>query len=295
MTREQYHIYCQSTPDLPLFLQDWWMDAVCTGKTWHPVAGMPCLVRRRFGMKYVLMPQQTQIAGALEGDAQTIADALRDEHLAYYYQHFPLGSPLPEQLARLGFNIRRHTTYRIEDLSDLDALQKRFSENKRRQIRKAADLHLTSLTPERFYAFHRECLQAQHKQISYSEAFFTTLARACEQHQAGQILALQDEAGQLHAAVFLVFDPHTCYFLIPCYAPAHNRSGAGARIVLEALRFAAEHSQTFDFEGSMIPSVANHYAQFASKPAYFYEVEKVYNPLFPLILKAYRFLTRKQR
>lgn len=279
----------------PIFLNAWWMDAVCTGKEWRYIADMPCLVRRRFGMKYILMPQQTQIGGKYDGDTREIVSALKAEDLAYYCQHFPISSPLPEELAKQGFNIRKHITYRIEDLSDIESLQKTFSENKRRQIRKAANLHPTSLTPEQFYAFHRQCLQAQGKQIAYSWDFFRTLYAACEAHQAGQILALQDASGQVHAAVFLVYDAQTCYYLIPCYAPAHKDSGAGARIVLESLRFASKHSQTFDFEGSMIPGVANHYAQFGSKPTFFYEVEKVYNPLFPLALKAYSFLTRKKR
>ena len=39
------------------------MDAVCVGKRWEVIAGMPCLVRERVGMRFVVMPQQTQIGG----------------------------------------------------------------------------------------------------------------------------------------------------------------------------------------------------------------------------------------
>ena len=63
----------------------------------------------------------------------------------------------------------------------------------------------------------------------------------------------------------------------------------------EAIRFASEKGLAFDFEGSMIPGVANHYAQFGSTPCYFYEVEKVYNPLFRIVLKLYHLMTRKKR
>jgi len=303
MTKQEYRAYCQNTPDLPVFLKDWWMDAVCTGKRWELIADMPCLIRERAGLRYIVMPQQTQIGGywssnqglEVEKVAKSIAEALKQQHLGYYYQHFPLGSPIPEKLAKLGFTIRKHTTYRIEDTSNPEAIEHRFSENKRRQIRKAANLQLVSLEPQQFYAFHKDCLTKQGKQIAYSETFFHALNAACAAHNARQILALQDSAGELHAAVYLVFDKQTCYFLIPCYAPQHGSSGAGARIVAEAVRFASGHGLAFDFEGSMIPGVANHYAQFGSTPAYFYEVERIYNPLFRLLLTVYQLITRKKR
>lgn len=280
------------------------MDAVCVGKRWEVIAGMPCLVRERVGMRFVVMPQQTQIGGRwMDGRelrnqqeaAREIAEALRACKLDYYYQHFPIGSPLPEELQKLGFAIRKHTTYRIEDLRDMEAVRHGYSENKKRQIKKAANLELVHVEPERFYAFHKECLKAQGKEIAYSEAFFRSLDAACAAHEAREILGLQDTNGNLHAAVYLVFDKNTCYFLIPCYAPQFGFSGAGARIVDEAIAFASEHSQSFDFEGSMIPGVANHYAQFGSTPAYFYEVERVYNPLFRVVKKVYHMMTRKKR
>ena len=279
------------------------MDAVCVGKHWEVIAGMPCLVRERVGMRFVVMPQQTQIGGRWLQDedcqvqeiAEEITKALREKHLDYYYQHFPIGSPLPEELKKRGFSIRKHTTYRIEDLRDLESVRQGYSENKKRQIRKAANLELVELKPERFYLFHKKCLKDQGKVIAYTEAFFRSLDTACEAHEARKILGLQDEGGALHAAVYLVYDSNTCYFLIPCYAPQFGSSGAGARIVDEAVRFASEHSKVFDFEGSMIPGVANHYAQFGSTPAYFYEVEKVYNPLFRVVKKVYHLMTRKKR
>ena len=65
MKREEYRKYCEETPGLPLFMQAWWMDAVCAGKGWEVIAGMPCLVRERVGMRFVVMPQETQIGGRL--------------------------------------------------------------------------------------------------------------------------------------------------------------------------------------------------------------------------------------
>ena len=72
------------------------------------------------------------------------------------------------------------------------------------------------------------------------------------------------------------------YYLIPCYSLEHKNSGAGALLVLEAIKLAREKQVVFDFEGSMIRGVANHYKQFGSTSTMYYSVEKYYKPLFRL-------------
>ena len=59
----------------------------------------------------------------------------------------------------------------------------------------------------------------------------------------------------------------------------------------------ARISRTSDFDASGCGAVAiaRAVAQFGSEPAYFYEVERVYNPLFRIVLSAYHLLTHKKR
>lgn len=281
-------------------MQGWWLDAVSEGKEWTAVrlpsgAMIPMLLRKRMGMRFVLMPQQTQIGGywGNQDSASEIAQAIDGLHLDYYYQKYPIGQSKALELREKGFRVEEMITYRIEDLSSEEAIVKRFSENKRRQLKKAASLTADySLTAAEFYPFHSECLTAQGKQISYSETFWMQLHAACEQHQAGQIVGLRNEDGRLVAAAFLVFDKKTTYYLIPAYDPSLGNNGSGARLVLEAIRFAAKHSEAFDFEGSMIPGVAEHYRQFASEARIYYSVEKIYNPLFRLLLLANKWQSR---
>lgn len=85
--KEQYSVWASSQPQLPLFMQPWWMDAVSAGKEWNVilvrnsdifppadaeqtsqeespiVAAMPYLYRKKWFMTYIVMPQQTQIGG----------------------------------------------------------------------------------------------------------------------------------------------------------------------------------------------------------------------------------------
>ena len=75
------------------------------------------------------------------------------------------------------------------------------------------------------------------------------------------------------------------YFLSFCiekYKEQEHITGAGALLVLEALKLAREKGVAFDFEGSMIRGVANHYKQFGSTPATYHSVERYYRWWFRL-------------
>jgi hypothetical protein len=83
------------------------------------------------------------------------------------------------------------------------------------------------------------------------------------------------------------------YYLIPCYAPAYKDSGASALLVLEAIKLARQKGVAFDFEGSMIRGVANHYKQFGSTRTLYYGVEKYYKWYF-WFANAYNWLIERK-
>ena len=254
------------------------------------VAVLPYLIRKRAWMRYIIMPQMTQIGGAwlredvahdvqkVEAIGQTLVQQLSALHLDYYYQHYPIDSPLVEYLRLQGFKVKERVTYRIEDLSNLDAVINAFSKNKKRQLQKALSLHADyDLNIEDFYRFHMDCLHQQGKAISYSREFLLVLERKTKRLSQSQVLAIRNADEQLLAAAFLVWDKHSMYYLIPCYSPLHKDSGAGALLVLEAIKLARKLGVAFDFEGSMIRGVAQHYKQFGSTPTTYYSVEKYYH------------------
>lgn len=302
--KELYRELCLRTSDIPIFMQDWWMDAVCAGKQWDVLlsydsngniqAAMPYLIRKKAWMKYIVMPQQTQIGGiwisseALADNAnlvseigQDFARQLAELGLSYYYQHYPIGSPAIEPMRALGFKIKERVTYRIEDLSNLDQVINAFSKNKKRQLQKALSLHAeTNMSIEDFYRFHTQCLQEQGKHISYSREFLLVLERKTSRLQQSQIISICNADNEILAAAFLVWDKQSMYYLIPCYDLKYKDSGASALLVLEAIKLARQQGVAFDFEGSMIRGVANHYKQFGSTRTKYFSVEKYYKWYF---------------
>ena len=268
--KELYRELCLRTSDLPIFMQDWWMDAVCAGKQWDVLlsydsngniqAAMPYLIRKKAWMKYIVMPQQTQIGGIwIANDSrdqvteicQDFTRQLENLGLSYYYQHYPIGSPAVDAMCTLGFKTKERVTYRIEDLSDLDKVINAFSKNKKRQLQKALSLHADmSMSVEDFYRFHVQSLQEQGKQISYTREFLLVLHRKTQRLGQSQILSICNADNQVLAAAFLVWDKQSMYYLIPCYDLKYKDSGASALLPLEAIKLARQKGVAFDFEGS---------------------------------------------
>lgn len=314
---ERYTRFCQEEGNLPLFMQPWWMSAVCAGKKWDVLfsldstgeirAAMPFLIRKRMGLRYIIMPQETQINGiwlrkdmqdnpdSLQDICQDFAEQLHSLRLSYYYQHYPIDSPAPATMDTLGFKVNERITYRIEDLANLDEVINHFSKNKKRQLQKALSLHRgTGISAESFYRFHSECLQLRGKEISYSREFFLVLYQKATERNQGTIIDIRNADNELLAAAFLVWDDNTLYYLIPAYSPTYKDSGASALLALEAIKEARKSGKKFDFEGSMIRGVANHYKQFGATPTKYYSVRRFYHPIFAFLLLANKIRNRKK-
>lgn len=305
--KQTYRQLCEQE-QVPLFMQAWWLDAVCIHKHWdvllcrdekgEVIAAMPYLLRKKAWLQYVLMPQHTQTGGVwlrknLSSESQEevvkkLVDKLKSLRLHYFYQQFGLDSPLPPLFSRHGFLIKERVTYRLEERDDIDEVIRHFSQNKRRQLNKSRQLVMReNVSAEEFYSFHRLCLSDRGRAIDYSEDFFHAIYAQATAHDAGQIVALQDNEGQLLAAAFVVWDDRQMYYLLPALR-LHGGAevGAGTRLVVECIRLAQERHITFDFEGSMTPSIANHYSQFGSRATTYYSVSKSYRPAFRLLLWA---------
>lgn len=321
--KERYIEWAPKQENMPIFMQPWWLDAVCAGKKWDVLlslsesgeilAAMPYLDRKKWGFRWIIMPQQTQIGGIwlaqngglIEGTDEPvniravcldIERQIRQLKLDYYYQQYPIDSKAVAVMGAHGFKTQKHITYRLEDLHDMEAVVKNFNRNKRRQLAKAENLILDfDMREEEFYAFHRSSLAEQRKVISYSREFFLVLYRKATRNHQGQILRLCDEEGRLHAAAFVVWDQHVMHYLTATYSELGRNNGAMARMVLECIKLAREKNVIFDFEGSMIKGVAEHFRQFGATPSIYYSAERYYNPLFAIPKALYQLLTLRKR
>ena len=312
--KELYSQFVAEEKNLPIYMQPWWLDAVCAGKQWdvmlvndnsgQTVAAMPYLLRKRSMFRYVLVPQQTQISGVwvaervannpqmLRHIAVEIKKFLQTLKLSYYYQQYPIESLMPEQMKSLGFGISRRVTYRVPQtrLQDLDALLDSFSKNKKRQLQKALTLKAdTQMNIEDFYRFCAECMKEKGERISFTREFLLVLYQKTQRLQQSQLLRIQTADGITAAASLLLWDNNSMYFFFPCFSMTYKDAGANTLLAWEALKTAHEKNLSFDFVGSMKRSWANEYKQFGAEPTPYFAVRKYYNPLFAFALLINKF------
>ena len=203
---------------MPVTMQPWWLDAVCAGKQWDVllimrselqssswwqrkkdqpaetdeeiVAALPYLLSKRLWYKFVVMPQMTISGGLWLSDelqaapamqetlAKVLAMKLRELKIAYYYQQYPVGNPMPHWLAKQGLTVEQRVTYRLSNVMDIEAVEDAYSKNKKRQIDRAADLSVdTEMSAEEFYRFHTQCMAERGHKLSYSREFLLVLER----------------------------------------------------------------------------------------------------------------------
>jgi hypothetical protein len=273
-----YDEFVAASPQGSIFCMSWWLDAVAPGR-WlshelldgeRIVAAWPTVVERtRFGLVHRGAPL-TPYLGPLfrpgEGarrrsrELKLVEDLLAAigpfAHLeARCNPAFDYWTPLRWH----GFEQTTNYTWRLPDLSDLDAVFAGFRENIRGHVRAAERSGTTVVegTLDDFLEVHRRRFDRDPQAIDRIEA-------AAAPRDARTLLIARDADGRARAAGFFVHDERfTTYLLAATDAEVR---GAAALVLWEAIRRAADRGTAFDFEGSMLRHVESFVRSFGGVP-----------------------------
>jgi len=315
--KDKYRQLCQEQY-IPLFMQAWWMDAVCSeGKHWDVLlyekkekiwGALPFHIIKKFGYKIILQPQHAQYNGVWinyptninedkkECIEKEVMDSLIDQlermGIHYFNQNFHYSITNWQPFFWKGFKQTTYYTYQIRDISNIDEVYNSFSYAKKKQINKASknftiDL---SMSIEEFYELHKLYLVKGGKKTWYSKILFESIYQASVSRDQGAIIRIRDENNNIHAALLLVWDKQTAYDLVSVINPEYKSSGASTRIVWEAIKILSNKTTIFDFEGSMFEGVARSFQQFGTKQVPYFNIEKNYSKTLSLLLKAKKIL-----
>jgi hypothetical protein len=176
--------------------------------------------------------------------------------------HYSISNWLPFYWS--GFEQTTRYTYVIERLGDLDLVWAEFQSNARREIRKAQNRVAvrTDLDVERFLDINTLSFKRQGLELPYSRELVRHLDAACVERQARRMFFAEDRQGRIHAALYIVWNEDSAYYLMSGADPDLRNSGAMSLLVWEALQFAATVTEKFDFEGSVIEPVERFFRSF---------------------------------
>ncbi|MDR1544203.1 MAG: hypothetical protein LBS50_07360 [Prevotellaceae bacterium] len=307
--RQKYEILCAECPDIPLFMQSWWLDAACIDGEWNVlfyekngkiIAVLPYYIRKSYGFKIISQPPLTQYNGIWidypenqklhkrysfeKKIMDNLIAQLENLKVDYYSQNFHYSFTNWQPFYWKGYKQTTRYTYILKNIADLDAIFENFSYAKQKHIKKNSDLKVDfSLSAENFYEFHTHCLCLKNKKIDYSQKLFLSTYNAAILYERGKIIALKDNENNLHAALFFVWDKNSAYALLSAIHPDFRNDGSSTKIFWEAIKFVADKTQSFDFEGSMIENVAQSFQNFGAEQTPYFNISKSYSKVFSVL------------
>ena len=311
--KEQYRLFCESGEyDIPLFLQYWWMETVCAGKSWdvalvcnegHLVGAMPYLYGKKYGMTYILQPQLTQFSGPFFAYPQNLDDAERVafEHKvadnlisqmetirpSFSIQHFSPAVTNWLPFYWRGYCQSTRYTYRLEDISNIEQLFSRFDrvERQKKVLRYEPLTKVTfDMSAAEFAQFHHDYWRSKGEGDILSKEFIVRVCSTAIEKGHGVIASLRDLDGNLLASRFVVFDSQCAYSLMSALAPERYRNGYTETLVWGVLRYLSGKTHAYDFEGSMDKGIEHFYRSYGAVQTPFFEVYKYSNRLIGLLL-----------
>ncbi|MCB0524002.1 MAG: GNAT family N-acetyltransferase [Lewinellaceae bacterium] len=279
INQDAYRKFAEQASDLPLFMQPWYLDAVCVGGNWEAVliekggklvAALPFFLKKKLHWQYIAMPQLCKFLGPyLIPEFRTL-----DQEMRLYEA---LISELPDRLAAFqqdmnyavtnwlpfhwrGFRQSTRYSYVLSlDLPEEDIFRN-ISKNYRNKIQRAgkllqlnSDRPLADLQMLVGKSFARQGLENP-----LSPEFLNKVYTALADNQCCRLFFAEDaNTGQVHSASLLVWDNQAAYYLLSGDDPELRSSGSKVWLNWQAIRYAKNELKLpiFDFEGSMIKAI----------------------------------------
>lgn len=288
-TLDEWDQFVDRSPQGVIFCRSWWLKAACQNdfqilvvkRGDEIVGGLPLPYKFIMGRKIIKPPTLSMGIGVLLAPSgnklkyekrlseemkvlNILAENLPNFHEFQIVCHPSFTNWMPFYWA--GYSQTTMYTYAFEGLTNLDRVFSGFNYSKKKNMKKAEKLVsiCEDLPSNEFYANHVTTLKKQGQAISYSYEYFERLYNATYKHNAGKIWYAIDSKQAIHAAIFVVFDKKSAYYLISTIDPDFRNSGAATLLLREAIKYTSQYTNRFDFEGSMIKGVENSFRKFGA-------------------------------
>ena len=293
--------------NLPIFMQPFWVDAVCEdGMEWNVIlyekggeiwGSFVYVIQRKRGFTLITMPKLTQFLGPyikypknqkyykkLSWEKEIMNYFINNLPKYDYFNinfHYSITNWLPFYWK--GFRQITRYTYIIKNNLTIEELSKNFETDIRRRRRRKADKLgvevLESDDIKKFYELNTMTFMRQGLNIPYSFEFIQNLFNNTKDYNKIYFAKYKNE---LIAGNFLVFDNKRVYYLMGGIHPDFKDLGGMDIIQYEAIKFALDNNKEFDFEGSMIENIEKYFRSFGAIQTPYFQITKTNSKLLKI-------------
>jgi hypothetical protein len=262
-----------------IFHEPWWLD-IATGGNWSTVkvvrrnevlGELPYYPTRMGVWRISHLPPLTRTLGPVikpmgldrtheQHHRLSVTSELIDQ-LPHFDSFFQLFDPRTEDalaFALRGFTVSARYTFQIAPDCTVPETWARLH-GKTRNVIRSAERNLTVApiaTPSEFLQFYEANLLERSRTNAYGSTVMRQLVNAFVARKAGHLLGAYGPGGRLVAAIGLVWDQHSMYYLLSSRAlGAHG--GSISLLIWTAIQHALERKLTFDFDGFSSPATFN--------------------------------------
>jgi lipid II:glycine glycyltransferase (peptidoglycan interpeptide bridge formation enzyme) len=292
------------TADVPIFMQNWWLDAVCT-EGWSVAlaynekgeieAALAFAKRQKWGLTTLSEPVLTPFCGVWlrqktfktsyekivneKKYLQKLIEQLPSAHRYSFRLHVSLTDWQPFYWA--GWRQETRYTYRL-DIQNLTAVFDNFNDNTKRNIRKSAQNFTIKSGSDfdKFLEINDLTYKRQHISQPISLPTWQAVEHVLSEKNKRCIFFAQNTEGAVEAAIYVIFDDKTAYYLAGGSTDEGRSRGAMHGLLAHAIQEAAASGCTvFDFEGSMLKGVEPFFRGFGGELTPYFRVYKYANKL----------------
>ena len=285
-----------------IYALSWYLDI--TGPGWDALvedeytAVFPLVHKKRAGIAYLYQPYFTQQLGVFSTRHLTsgrVAEFLASIPGEFRFAEIHLNTmnnPDPG-----GFEIKVRVNHELDLIHSYEVLMAGYSENTRRNLKKAASRQLTlkkNVEPDELITLFRENYGKKEGKLKFEHYdMLSRLLEACMNNTFSRITGILAPDGKLCAAAFFLEYRERVIFHFAASDLQARENGAMFLLVDQYIREQAGKPLTLDFEGSNDPNVARFYKGFGSRECNYLMVRIDHLPA--LIRKGVYFLKKFRR
>ncbi len=270
-----------------VYAKSWFLNIVSPG--WQSLIEddyktvFPLTARRKFGMRYLHQPfftQQLGVFSATELTAGKIEEFLDAIPASFRLIEIQLNHA--NKISGTNFKITERLTHHLELNGTYDEIQKKYSDNLKRNKKRAQQQALTVTKDFETRQLVDLFKTNRGKEVeTLKDKDYIVFEKLIEEGNKRNLIIKVGVTidNVLEAGAFFIRSNHEYIFLFSATSDKAKESGAMTFIIDHFIQSHAGETMQLDFEGSMDPGLARFYKSFGSKEIVYLQIRKNNLPL----------------